>query len=88
MKILYSKKFLKDIEHINEKRIKEAAKKIIENTKNIENISEIKNIRKMIGFESYYRIRINDYRLGLKYENNQIIFLRIKHRKDIYKIFP
>ncbi len=40
------------------------------------------------GFKNYYRIRLGDYRIGFKKENDCIIFMRVKHRKDIYKLFP
>jgi mRNA interferase RelE/StbE len=39
-------------------------------------------------FSDFYRIRIWDYRIGLKLEWNKIILLRIRNRKDIYNIFP
>jgi mRNA interferase RelE/StbE len=36
----------------------------------------------------YYRIRLGDYRVGLKIENNTVCFVRFLHRKDIYRYFP
>ena len=58
----------------------------IENSPSLENIS---NIKKLIGFQNFYRIRIWDYRLGFEVrENGDILILVIRHRKDIYNIFP
>lgn len=37
---------------------------------------------------SYYRIRIGNYRLGLKQEQDTLTLLRFMHRKDIYTYFP
>lgn len=46
-------------------------------------------IKKISGFAKYYRIKIGDYRIGFKKETvSDICFMRVKHRKDIYKIFP
>ncbi len=45
-------------------------------------------LKKISGFENYYRIKIKEYRIGFKKEGNSIVFMRVKHRKDIYKIFP
>ena len=43
----------------------------------------------MEGFTDFYRIRIGDYRVGIELENdNSVTFLKLKHRKDIYKYFP
>jgi len=47
------------------------------------------DIRKMKGYEDYYRIRLGDYRIGCKIEErHKIIFYRVKNRNDIYKVFP
>ncbi len=45
-------------------------------------------VKPIVGFKDYYRLRIGDYRLGFKKEGNSIIFMRVKHRKDIYRFFP
>lgn len=31
---------------------------------------------------------MGEYRIGIKLENNEIIFITVKHRKDIYRKFP
>jgi mRNA-degrading endonuclease RelE of RelBE toxin-antitoxin system len=46
---------------------------------------DISNIK---GFRGYYRVRLGDYRIGFKKEREFIVFMRVKHRKDIYKNFP
>ncbi len=51
-------------------------------------ISEIKNIKKLAGFDMYYRIRVGDYRIGIKLEKDIIYFVVVEHRKDVYKTFP
>jgi len=88
MDVLYSKKFLKDIEQINDRKIKKNIETFIETLTSVSNLKNISGLRKMVGYENYYRIRLGKYRLGLKYESNKITFLRFKHRKDIYDVFP
>ena len=46
------------------------------------------DVRKIQGYDEYYRIRIGDYRLGIKVKEDSIEMLRCLHRKDIYKDFP
>jgi len=47
------------------------------------------DIKKMKGYQSYYRIRVGDYRIGCKMEHvDQIVFYRVKSRADVYRIFP
>jgi len=36
----------------------------------------------------YYRIRVGDYRIGVKLEKDIIYFVVVEHRKDVYKTFP
>ena len=46
-------------------------------------------LKPLRGFKNYFRIKLGDYRLGLKLRNdNGIEFMRVKHRRDIYRHFP
>ena len=47
-------------------------------------------MERLRGFKGKYKIRIGNYRIGLKVdkEAREIICLRVAHRKDIYKKFP
>ena len=51
-------------------------------------ILEIQNIKKLKGHRFFYRIRIGQYRVGLKIEKGTVSFAAFDHRKDIYKYFP
>lgn len=51
----------------------------------IENIFQIK---KLVGYQEYYRLRIGDYRVGIKKTENILKLVRVRHRKDIYRYFP
>jgi len=44
--------------------------------------------KKIEGYEAYYRLRIGDYRLGIKLAGNTLELIRFLHRKDIYRRFP
>ncbi|MBN8703188.1 MAG: type II toxin-antitoxin system RelE/ParE family toxin [Bacteroidetes bacterium] len=88
MKIEFKKSFLKDLKKLNNKNLKNAIAECIIQAESAENISEIKNLKKLIGYSIYYRIRIGDYKIELKVENKTIYFVIIEHRKDIYTNFP
>ena len=88
MKILFEKKFLKDIEAVNEKHVKQQVEIIILEMEKARELGILKNLKKMKGYKTAYRIRIGSYRLGLFYENNTVICTRLLNRKDIYKYFP
>lgn len=44
----------------------------------------------MTGYIDKYKIRFGKYRVGIILDNKfkKVIFCRVAHRKDIYKIFP
>ncbi len=46
------------------------------------------DIKKMVGYLKFYRLRLGNYRIGLCIENNIIFLVRIAKRDAIYKIFP
>ncbi|MCK6559598.1 type II toxin-antitoxin system RelE/ParE family toxin [bacterium] len=63
-------------------------REIIEEFDQATNSGAINNLKQLKGGESYYRIRIGDYRIGLKLENERVVFVRFPHRKGIYRYFP
>jgi mRNA interferase RelE/StbE len=88
MIVSIDKTFEKDTNKIKLKNILNEIADIIENTQKAKNIIEIKNIKKLKGYKKYYRIKLEDYRLGLFIDNDKVEFVRCLHRKDIYKYFP
>ncbi|HQP00331.1 MAG TPA: type II toxin-antitoxin system RelE/ParE family toxin, partial [Caldisericia bacterium] len=63
-------------------------KDLIEEIKEVKSIKNIKNLKKLKIGKNYYRINIFDYRIGMILESDNLIFVRILNRKDIYKYFP
>lgn len=88
MKVLFEKKFYKDIDALNNKVLKQKIEQIIMDIENADELSQISNIKKMKGHKSAYRIRVGEYRLGFFFENQTVIFTRFMHRKEIYRYFP
>jgi mRNA interferase RelE/StbE len=88
MKVLVNKKFLKELTTLPEKERTKIEKFVFKDTANYAMLSKIPNIGKLKGHRNYYKIRFGDYRIGLRYEDDTLIFERILHRKDIYKYYP
>ena len=88
MKTAFKKSFLKEIEKLKNKKLKESITEIIELVESASDISNIKSIKKLSGYECYYLVRIRDYRIGLKIEDEIVHFVILEHRKNIYKVFP
>jgi mRNA interferase RelE/StbE len=89
MKLLYAKRFSKDINSIqNDAEIKKNLLELIDKIKRIETLAELNGVRKMEGYSNYYRIKLGEYRLGVKLEKSELELIRFLHRKDIYRRFP
>lgn len=89
MEVKYKPNFIKDFNKIKSKKEQEQVYKIcFKDILEIERISEIKNLKKIKGYDYYYRIRKGDYRIGLKFDGQEVVFMRVLRRRDIYKYFP
>jgi len=87
MRISADKSFFKDLS-----KLTPSEKKKVENLLNIikkaNKLSEISEVKKIKGYKSLYRIRMGNFRIGIRYSNQTVILIRILRRKDIYKYFP
>ncbi len=88
MKILFEESFAKDLKRIKDRKILKRLGLIIQEVKDATKITKIKNLRKLKGYDSYFRIKVSNYRIGIDHTDDSIIFVRFLHRKDIYKYFP
>lgn len=68
MKVDFKKSFLKEIKKLRHKKLKDDIAACIIQVEGVANISQIKNLKKLTGYDIYYRIRIGDYRIGIKIE--------------------
>lgn len=88
MNTVFKNSFLKELKKLKNKSLKESVYNCILQVESAKNISEIRNLKKLSGYDIYYRIRVGDYRIGIKIENEVVYFVVLDHRKDIYKRFP
>ncbi len=88
MNIEFKKSFLKEIKKLKNKSLKRSIIDCITQVESAQNLSQIKNIKKLTGYDFHYRIRISEYRIGIKVENEVLYFVVFEHRKNIYKTFP
>jgi len=89
MELHYGKNFSKDLDAIrHETKIKAQLLKLIEVVRAAESLTDLKGVRKIEGYQAYFRIKVADYRLGIKVEQSTVELIRFLHRKDIYRRFP
>lgn len=61
MKVKYSKSFEKSVRKLSGKMLDSVRHTIIE-VKNADNLSQITDCKRLVGYKNVYRIRIGDYR--------------------------
>ena len=88
MKTTITKTFIKKVSKIKDKKLRITIFAIIQEIELIDNIYEIRNMKKLSGHEFAYRIRIGKYRIGVFIKNEVVEFSNFDHRSKIYKIFP
>ncbi len=88
MKVKYRKKFLKQLARTPHWTREQVEKFAFEELPKVSSIGEIGKIEKMTGYDTFYKARFGEYRVGMKLENEELILQTIMNRKDIYKFFP
>jgi mRNA interferase RelE/StbE len=86
MQIETKNSFIKDLKSIP-KDVRTQIATLIQTMENAEKISDLPAMKKLKGYENFYRIRIGDYRLGFAIINDVIVLVRFLHRKEIYRFF-
>ena len=88
MKVEFRKSFEKDLSKIRDAELLQRIQSAIGEVETIDSLTDLINIKKLKAEGDYYRIRVGDYRIGLSVCEDAVIFVRVLHRKEIYRYFP
>jgi len=88
VKVSFERSFLKDLKGLKDRTLFAQVDALISEVKSATTLAEVHHLRKMRGHETYYRLRLGDYRIGIEFLEDTVFFVRILHRKDIYRYFP
>lgn len=87
MNVDYSKDFEKSLRKLSGKMLDSVRKMIIE-VKQAENLKEVTDCKKLIGYRNVYRIRVGDYRAFFTFHieivNDTVIFRYLLSRGEAY----
>ena len=86
MNVEYRKSFLKDIRKIKDRNIQKRLKAVL--LESVTSIDSMQGVVLLSGTSEYYRIRVGDYRLGLKVSDKKAELIRFLSRGKVYKHFP
>ena len=89
MRIEYLPTFIKDLKSLRgTPHFQKIHSLAFEEIQLLPSVEAIPNCSKLVGYEFYYRIRVGDYRIGFRLDGDTLVFMRVVHRKDIYRYFP
>jgi len=86
----FKKSFLNDIKKIKDQELKEEIRRMILRVETAQTLQVIPGLKKLKGYKRniYYRITIDNHRMGVTIEGDLVTFVIFRPRKDIYKYFP
>ena len=87
MNVEYSKDFEKSVKKLSGKKL-DSIRRVITEVKTAENIKDITDCKKLVGYRNVYRIRIGDYRAFFTFHieivNDTVIFSYLVSRGEAY----
>jgi mRNA-degrading endonuclease RelE of RelBE toxin-antitoxin system len=87
MKVEYSKAFVKAVKKLSGKMLDSVKRTILE-VKKAENIAQLSNCEKLVGYKNIYRLRIGDLRaffyMRIDVKGNTVIFEYLVPRGQAY----
>lgn len=88
MKVVFESSFARDLKCIKDKSLLAQIQETIDDVKAADVLNDVRHLKKMQGYETFYRIQLKEYRIGIEVAGNEVVFVGILHRKDIYRYFP
>ncbi|MGA8186095.1 MAG: type II toxin-antitoxin system RelE/ParE family toxin [Terriglobia bacterium] len=88
MKVTYRASFARDLRAIQNRSLLNRIRTIIESVEKAESLAGVPGLKKLQARGDYYRIRLGDYRIGLIIEKDTVTFVRVLHRREVYRYFP
>jgi len=89
MNVEFSKSFDKQTSRITDKILLKRLGNIIKKVIECNSLSQIPNLKPIVGHPGFYRIRFGDYRIGISLEEETVWFHFFGNRNEsTYKKFP
>jgi mRNA interferase RelE/StbE len=88
LKVLFLESFARDLNRIRDKDLRERIRQVIQILEGAATLEAIPHLKKLQGKGGFYRIRVREFRVGLRVEGDQVTLMRVLDRKEIYRHFP
>jgi mRNA interferase RelE/StbE len=88
MKVAFRKSFTRDLEKVKDQAVLERVRQSILLAESADGPQHVEGLRKLSGTETFFKIGVGDYRIGVVIEGDVIEFVRCLPRRDLYRFFP
>jgi mRNA interferase RelE/StbE len=88
LKVRFKASFASDLRAVKDQSLLDRIKALIANVEAAQSLSELSNLRKLRGGGAFFRVRVGDYRVGIAVEEGVVVFVRVLHRREVYRYFP
>jgi mRNA interferase RelE/StbE len=88
VKSAFTSSFLRDLRKLPDEDLRAQVRTAILSVEAAPDLRAVPNLKKLSGSGPYFRIRMGEYRIGLRVEGDTVTFVRVLPRKEIYRYFP
>lgn len=88
MKSAFTGSFLRDLRKLPDESIRGQVRAAVLSVESARDLREVPHVKKLSGGGPYFRIRVGEYRIGIRSEGDTVTFVRVLMRRDIYRYFP
>ena len=88
MKVRVKKRFIKNLESLGSRELVDECELALQAAEDAANPNDIPAFKWLSGYANYGRIRVGDYRIGLRIDGDTICFICLLHRSVVYRHFP
>jgi mRNA interferase RelE/StbE len=86
--VAFRSSFVRDLKKLKDADVRSRVREVISAVEEANSLADLPGVKKMSGSSGFYRIRIGSHRIGLAVEGEEVEFVRMLDRKDIYRYFP
>jgi len=88
MNTTFRQSFIRDLKKIKDRKVLERVQQVIVEVEEADDLSAVRNLKKLGGTANFYRIRAADQRIGIAVDGKTVEFIRCLPRRDMYRFFP
>ncbi len=88
MNLGFAKTFEDDLEAVTDVRLLARLERLLDSIRAARRLADIPSLKPLAGGHGCFRVRLGDYRLGLRREADKVVCVRFLHRREVYRHFP